>query len=186
MDAGDAWTRLVYDARAFALERHADQRYGDFPYAFHLELVERTLGEFGLTRRTAPALVAAAWLHDVVEDSEATLTLVRERFGPDVAALVDAVTDGHGDTRAERKQVVYEKIRAHDRNGEPRATALKLADRIANVRSAVELERPRKLAMYQKEMPAFREGLYRVGQLEDMWAMLTMILDTAPSTERPG
>lgn len=85
------------DAEAFAVAAHGDQRYGGGPYHIHLAAVVRVLNNFGYVG----AYEAAGWLHDVVEDTDVDLATVAERFGPEVASMVDAVT-GLGATRAER------------------------------------------------------------------------------------
>jgi (p)ppGpp synthase/HD superfamily hydrolase len=76
------------DARAFAIVRHGDQRYGQRPYVTHLAAVRAVLRDFDI----GGALGVAAWLHDLVEDTPTTRDEVAERFGPAVAALVWAAT----------------------------------------------------------------------------------------------
>ena len=56
-------------------------------------------------------VVAAAWLHDTIEDTSVTREDIVAHFGDEVAALVWAVT-GEGATRSERNQSAYAKIRA--------------------------------------------------------------------------
>ncbi|WP_174297358.1 HD domain-containing protein [Sphingomonas bacterium] len=113
-------------AEDFAVTAHGDQRYGERPYRDHLAAVVQVLRDFGY----AGPYEAARWLHDVVEDTPVELATIAERFGPDVASMVDAVT-GLGATRAERNVRIYVGI-ARD----PRAAVVKLADRIANVEAA--------------------------------------------------
>lgn len=146
-------------ARAFALERHGDQRYGDEPYGVHLAEVAAVLARFAVED---PDLAIAAWLHDVVEDTDATLDDVDERFGSRIRALVDAVTMEAGDTRAARNAATHPKIRAT-----PGAVTLKLCDRIANV----ERGGPKR-ALYRSEHEAFRAALHRPGEADAMWAHL--------------
>lgn len=137
-------------ARAWAVECHGDQRYGEHPYVVHLAAAVAVLGEFGVSD---PEIVAATWLHDAVEDTPATVEQVASRFGDRVAAMVAAVSDGDGDTRADRKNGTYRRIAATDG-----ATRVKLADRIANVR-ACYANGSHKLAMYRSEYPRFRGAL---------------------------
>lgn len=151
------------EARAFALERHADQRYGDRPYEFHLAAVRATLADFG----HGGALGIAAWLHDLVEDTATTREEIALRFGEEVAALVFAVT-GVGRNRKERNRNAYAKLRAH-----PPAVVLKLADRIANVTASRGW--PEKLEMYRAEWPEFRAALTGLGDL-CMWVRLEELL----------
>ena len=137
-------------ARSFATARHEGQRYGDQPYTVHLAATVAVLREYGIDD---PELVCAAWLHDVIEDTDATLAEVAARFGERVAALVAAVTDDDGDTRAARKAEAYVRIAAT-----PGATLVKLADRIANVRASWA-SRSRMLFVYHREYPAFRAAI---------------------------
>ena len=111
-------------ARDFAVEAHGDQPYGDKPYVEHLSAVVRTLQDFD-----APtSCLVAAWLHDVVEDTAATIEQVRSEFGEEVASLVWAVTgEGNGDRRAHTDSICR-KVAAY-----PDAAMVKLADRIANI-----------------------------------------------------
>lgn len=156
---------LVARARAVALRHHGDQRYGDKPYAYHLEQVAAVLTRFDLG---TPELLAAAWLHDVLEDTGATAAdLAAAGIPARVIALVEAVTDEPGATRDERKSKTYPKTAAlRD------AVALKLADRIANV-EAGKLEGGGKVAKYAREQPSFHAGLHNPAHgLDALWRHL--------------
>lgn len=165
---------LVARARALALRHHGDQRYGDKPYAYHLEQVAAVLTRFSLG---TPELLAAAWLHDVLEDTGATAAdLAAAGIPARVIALVEAVTDEPGATRDERKAKTYPKTAAlRD------AVALKLADRIANV-EAGKLEGGGKVAKYAREEPAFHAGLHNPAHgLDALWRHLdTLFATTSP------
>lgn len=94
-------------ARDYATTMHAGQKYGDQPYTAHLLAVRQVLADFGV--EDGP-LAAAAWLHDVLEDTVATRETIERVFGDDVATLVEAVT-GRGKNRKERNRDMYQKIR---------------------------------------------------------------------------
>jgi len=136
--------KLVPLARAFALNAHKDQKYGKLPYEFHLRAVVAAMPNY-----SSDEAVAAAWLHDTVEDTETTLHDIRQTFGGKVARLVDAVTDEPGPNRAIRKEGMYKKLAV----APPEARAVKLADRFANMKASIE--NPKKGAMYLKEFPDF-------------------------------
>lgn len=162
-------THLVETARALAHHAHRDQRYGDQPYTVHLAQVAAVLVRHGLDE---PALLAAAWLHDTIEDTPTTRADVASAAGEHVAAMVDAVTDGPGADRATRKQRPYRLIpQTQD------AVLVKLADRIANVEAAVEV-RPAILAKYQREHPHFRATLHRADdpRAAPLWTTLDALL----------
>lgn len=143
-------SNLETEARLYAIQAHGTQLYGTKPYLVHLTAVRQVLLDEGYVG----AIGAAAWLHDVLEDT----TRTREdlaHFGADVVALVWAVT-GEGLTREDRNRSAYRKIREV-----PNACNLKLADRIANVEASARATHTTKFALYQSERNAFEAGLHR-------------------------
>jgi guanosine-3',5'-bis(diphosphate) 3'-pyrophosphohydrolase len=159
-------------AKAYAHLHHVErgrQMYGVLPYTHHLEAVERVLREVGIEDID---LLVAAWLHDVVEDTDVKLRDIVENFGDDVAALVGAVTNEPGENRKARAALTYPKIREVG----PRAIKLKLADRIANCRTGGG-----SLKMYTREYHEFRRNLWEQdyahdNQLNLMWALLDELM----------
>jgi (p)ppGpp synthase/HD superfamily hydrolase len=82
------------------------------------------------------AQVAAAWLHDTVEDTGVSIELIRKEFGSEVSDLVGWLTDvsrPEQGNRAVRKAI----DRAHTAAAPAEAQTVKLADLIANTRSIV-------------------------------------------------
>jgi (p)ppGpp synthase/HD superfamily hydrolase len=131
-DAAAAGMLLLARAFRFAAARHtAQRRKGSAaePYVNHLAEVADLLA--AATGGTDPHLVAAGLLHDVVEDTDATLPEVAELFGADVAALVAEVTDDKSLPKAERKRLQV----AHAPLHSPRAKLLKIADKTSNLRA---------------------------------------------------
>lgn len=130
-------TELVTRARVFATAAHAAvgqlRKYTFEPYIVHPEEVAGIVAEYG----GSDAMIAAAWLHDTVEDTGVTSELIRKEFGDEVAELVGWLTDvsrlDHGN-RAQRKAV----DRAHTAAAPAEAQTIKLADLICNTRSIVE------------------------------------------------
>ena len=130
-------TDLVARAQVFATAAHAAvgqlRKYTFEPYIVHPAEVAHTVTEYGGT----PEMIAAAWLHDVVEDTGVTIELIRSEFGSEVSDLVGWLTDvsrpDHGN-RAARKAV----DRAHTAAAPSEAQTVKLADLISNTRSIVE------------------------------------------------
>src|SRR5918997_4187934 len=80
---------VIERAYAVAEKAHRGQmrKSGD-PYITHPVAVATILAELGMTTAT----LAAALLHDTVEDTECSLDQLRKEFGPEVAMLVDGVT----------------------------------------------------------------------------------------------
>ena len=125
---------LVSRAANFALMAHADGRRKDSgePYANHLAEVAM---HCATARPGDGELVAAAWLHDVVEETAFTNDDIRALFGVPVAALVADVTDPEGlKGKARRERQV-----THTLNCGPRVKLLKLADKISNVEELIGL-----------------------------------------------
>lgn len=79
-----------------------------------------------------PAILAAAILHDTVEDTETTIDEIIAVFGENVGALVAAVTDDKQVEKAERKRLQLQVVNAPGKTGG--AKLIKLADKISNVR----------------------------------------------------
>ena len=79
---------------------------------------------------TDPVVLLAAVLHDTVEDTTTTAAELEERFGAEVRAVVEEVTDDKALPKEERKRRQIE----HAPQLSPRAKQVKLADKICNVR----------------------------------------------------
>lgn len=156
---------MVEKARKIALIAHGDQKYGNQPYSVHLEAVAGILQRFGYNDEE---MLASAFLHDSLEDTDLSEEVVRE-FGDRVLRAVKAVTNEQGANRKERNAKTYPKIKAN-----PDALVLKLADRIANVEASLA-NSPDKLEMYRKEYAGFREALYDPKALS-MWDHLDRLL----------
>ncbi len=127
---------LAEKARIFAVAAHSAvaqlRKYTNEPYIVHPAEVVSIL-------KTAPhteAMIAAAWLHDVVEDTGVTIETIRAEFGSEVSDLVGWLTDvsrpDHGN-RAARKAV----DRAHTASAPAEAQTIKCCDLISNTRSIV-------------------------------------------------
>jgi (p)ppGpp synthase/HD superfamily hydrolase len=121
-------------ARDFASLKHGaiDQRrkYTGDPYIVHPAAVAKIVREVPHTE----AMLAAAWLHDTVEDTETTFAEIEDHFGREVKDLVEMLTDvsrPSDGNRAARKAI----DRAHTAKASPQAKTVKLADLIDNARS---------------------------------------------------
>lgn len=165
-------------ARSFALTAHARQRYGERPYAFHLEAVVELLSPYGSEAQII------GYLHDVVEDTAVTADDIRTRFGDLVADCVNLLTDSPGASRAERKAATYARLATVAGRSEL-ALVVKAADRLANVRSCVADQRHRLWNVYHDEHPGFRQAAYRARLCEPLWAELDDLLALRP-TATPG
>lgn len=128
---------IVDRARQIAQAAHRGQEYGTQPYMVHIEDVVRRVKQI----TDDPEIIAAAYLHDTVEDSPVTVADIRTLFGENVAAMVWAVT-GIGADRAEKMANAIEKIAKT-----PGADFVKSADRLSNA-SASKAEK--KMGLYNR------------------------------------
>ena len=85
---------LTAEARAFAVQAHAGQRYGEHPYVAHLHNVARTAAELGFTE---PLVEIVAYLHDILEDTPVTAAEIERRFGAEVREAVEQLARRPGD-----------------------------------------------------------------------------------------
>ena len=159
---------IVQNARTLAEYAHQEQKYGEHPYTYHLKNVHDILIKHGIDDQD---ILCAAWLHDIIEDTDYTVEKLFTLFGRSVTQIVWAVTNEQGKNRAERHSKTYPKIREY---GKP-AVAVKLADRIANVTESVK-NNPGLLTMYEKEYKGFKDALYQAGELDSMWTELDQLL----------
>ena len=138
---------MIESAKAWALKAHGSQKYGQEPYAVHLYAVVQVLKDHNIA---GPELVAAAWLHDVIEDTFITREDIAQGFNHNVADMVWACT-GVGKNRKARNASIYEKIKSC-----PQAADVKVADRIANVEASQGTDLAK---MYAKEREEFDEAV---------------------------
>ena len=122
---------LVIRAVEFAAKKHRMQRRKDTdasPYINHPIALMHVLCIDG--RITDPVILAAAALHDTIEDTETTGEELEREFGSAIASLVSEMTDDKSLPKPERKRLQIEHARHMSREG----TLVKLADKICNLR----------------------------------------------------
>jgi (p)ppGpp synthase/HD superfamily hydrolase len=148
---------LAERARAFATRMHEGQKrkYTFAPYITHCAEVAAFVKAAGGTDE----MIAAAWLHDTVEDTPATAEDILREFGSVVARYVAALTSAEksaGD-RAERKAIDRARLGASS----PEVKTVKLADLLSNLPSIAERD-PGFAVTYMAEkremLPMLAEG----------------------------
>ena len=123
-------THLLLAAARFAAEKHRIQRRKDAeasPYINHPIAVAATLADAGVTDAI---ILAAALLHDTVEDTKTTAEELTAAFGPAISALVVEMTDDKTLGKEVRKELQVE----HAPHASGAARMIKLADKICNIR----------------------------------------------------
>lgn len=150
-------TDLIERACEFATNAHQRigqrRKYTNQPYDSHLAAVARLVSEVS----DDPDMVAAAWLHDTVEDTPATLDDIEKNFGASVAELVEELTDvskPSDGNRAKRKDI----DRLHSAQTSTRAKTVKLADLIDNCKD-IRKNDERFARVYLNEMGALLKVL---------------------------
>lgn len=126
---------LVLRAAAFAAHKHRRQYRKDpdeTPFINHPLAVARVLSNDGGVRD--PEILAAALLHDTIEDTPTVYDDLAERFGERVAGLVVELTD---DKRLPKQARKLEQVR-HAPGLSPGAKLVKLADKLCNLREIIE------------------------------------------------
>lgn len=125
---------LLICAEAFARKRHAGQRRNNRVGESKIDHIAEVAS---LVQRVGGSddAIAAAWLHDILEDTETTREEILERFGERVCALVEALTDDKElaliPNILERKRLQAKKFVGAD----PIVHLVKVADQISNVKS---------------------------------------------------
>lgn len=166
--------KRIREAYVFAEAAHAGQlrRSGD-PYITHSLHAAKILSETGMDATT----IIAGLLHDVPEDTPVTLDAIREKFGEDVAMIVQGITKlGKIKLRENKEDYYLENLRrmflamAQD----IRVVIVKLADRLHNMRTLehVPEEKRKRIALETFEIYgpiANRLGIGEIkGELEDL------------------
>ena len=121
---------FLLQAIEFAARKHKDQRRKDeeaSPYINHPVSVALLLAERG--KVTDPEILAAAILHDTLEDTDTTPEELEAAFGMRIRKLVEEVTDDKRLPKADRKQLQID--HACQLSGD--AVLIKLGDKISNV-----------------------------------------------------
>lgn len=164
---------LVIRAYEMAKEAHKDQqRFSGEPYIMHPVAVARILFDLGMDYES----IAAAILHDVVEDTDITLEILAERFNEDIANLVNGVTKLGKVQYKSSKERQAENVRkmfiamSHD----IRVIIIKLADRLHNMRTLEYMREDKQIAKSLETLEIYAPIAHRLGisslkeELEDL------------------
>ena len=179
---------LVEKAYKFADRAHKGQkRDSGEPFNEHSISVAAILVELGLP----PVVLAAALLHDVVEDSTVSLQSVEKTFGHEVGLMVDGVTKLTGQVQRQDSSVTQQSLESEDRktnyisddqaenirktflamSDDVRIVIIKLADRLHNMRTLNYLPRDRRQRIAQETLDIFAPLANRLGMWQIKWEL---------------
>ncbi len=147
---------IINKARGFALSHHKNQKYDCFPYEYHLKQV----ADVCFTEWGDKEVIAVAWLHDVIEDTEATYKEVLKDFGENIAKNVRAITN------QKNKNDTFKEISCY-----PIARKVKLADRFCNIQTCLINGNKRLSKKYLNEYKIFKHYLWNIEE-KDFWDYL--------------
>jgi len=166
----DVDVEMLGRAYAFAEEHHQGQlRHSGDPFITHPLGCARICAGLGAD----PTAIAAALLHDTVEDTEATLKQVETQFGPEVAQLVDGVTKLsriHFDSTEEHQAENYRKLIVAMSN-DIRVLVVKLADRLHNMRTLSYQKKAKRLQKARETLDVYAPLAHRLGMHSIKWEL---------------
>ncbi len=163
----------VQDAFAFACEHHAAQRRkSGEDFIVHPVGVARICAGMRLDTET----LCAALLHDTVEDTSASIEEVGERFGEEIAQIVDGVTKLTGITFQSRDEAQAENYRKMmvAMATDVRVILIKLADRLHNMRTIDAMPKQKQMEKARETLEIYAPLAHRLGihaikwELEDL------------------
>lgn len=167
--------QMIKDAYQMAKKYHEGQmRKSGEDYIHHLLEVGYILAKL----QAGPATIAAGFLHDVIEDTDATFEEVQNKFGEDVSKIVESLTKIQRMKLSHRE---YEDFEAEDHRKiflgmakDVRVIIIKLADRLHNMRTLSSLPNNRQIALSRETLEVFVPIAHRLGintiksELEDL------------------
>jgi guanosine-3',5'-bis(diphosphate) 3'-pyrophosphohydrolase len=157
------------EAKLFAMKYHNQQKYGIYPYVYHLDHVAILVKPYGNDAQII------AYLHDLVEDTEITIEDIQNKFGLFISECVDLITDCPGKNRKERKLKTYKKL-SEVQPIHYVTLIVKVADRLSNVMNCIKDSNKDLLEMYRKEDKEFTDAVYRPDLCTDLWRELKILL----------
>ncbi len=166
--------QLIRKAFNMAVEAHKDMRRktGE-PYIYHpLDVARIAAGEIGLGITS----IICALLHDVVEDTDYTLSDIKNSFGEEVAKIIDGLTkiEEISDYSTPSMQAENFKKMLHTMSEDTRVILIKLADRLHNMRTSDIMPKEKQLKIASETLYLFAPLANRLGldaiksELEDL------------------
>jgi GTP pyrophosphokinase len=164
---GQVLVRKAYDRAAVA--HNGQHRLSGEDYVNHPLEVAAILADLELDAET----IAAALLHDTVEDTNLTADEVKKEFGPEVARLVDGVTKlGRISLRTDQQQQAENVRKMMVAMAEDlRVVLIKLADRLHNMRTLAPLAEPKRRKISRETLDIYAPLAHRLGIGQIKWEL---------------
>mgnify|MGYP001809868715 FL=1 len=179
---------LLTKALNWCVQGHAGQfRDGDsaLPYACHPVEVATLLRHVGGVADEFD--LAAAFLHDLIEETDTSLEEIEAEFGAEVASLVDELTRTEptldeiaGLTEQEVWQLRSDMLCAEISLMSPRAQRIKLSDRLSNLQESERVRKKRKRLRYRQQSERIL-AIIPEQVNPPLWRAIRHLLDTAPA-----
>jgi RelA/SpoT family (p)ppGpp synthetase len=172
----NASRELIGKAYALAEKAHAGQkRSSGEPYVQHCLAVANILTEFNLDAPT----IAAALLHDTLEDTTVTRSELKSQFGEEVTSLIEGVTklgqfdqlDSKGERSYDERELESLRKMFLAMVDDPRVVLIKLADRLHNMRTLNALTEDRRQRIAQETLELFAPLANRLGIWQMKWEL---------------
>ncbi|WP_020538336.1 RelA/SpoT family protein [Lewinella cohaerens] len=170
-DMDETDQKNIRGAYELAVEAHAAQRRkSGEPYILHPIAVARICAEeIGL----GPTAIVAALLHDVVEDTDITLTDLQDQFGPQITKMVDGLTKLDGAYNSDSPQAENFKKVLSTLVEDVRIVLIKMADRLHNMRTLGAMPPHKQLKIAAETSYIYAPLAHRLG----LYAFRTEFLD---------
>lgn len=138
-------------AEAFATERHKGQKYGDKDYTYHLRQVVENVNKRNQGHPLLSTLIAIAWLHDVLEDTDTEYREIEREFGTAVAYSVLGLTKRQGLPYRDYIESIV---------GAALAREVKTCDTMANMVESIKSDNWKGLVKYPRQLSILVTGVY--------------------------
>jgi len=142
---------LMMKAKRFAEDAHGDQKYGEFPYTYHLAGVASLVAGRMKGNPMLSTYVAVAWLHDTLEDTTATYKDLVDAFGVCIAESVQYLTKVKGEEyETYMRKVLLSAI----------AREVKICDTLFNLTESFKDGNQKGIQKYPRQLDILVQGAY--------------------------
>lgn len=143
--------KLTMKATRYANDAHGSQKYGAFPYSYHLQGVASLVAARKNGCPMLPTYVAVAWLHDVLEDTDETYENLVIVFGFEIANAVLKLTKRRGVSYETYLQSILQC---------PIAREVKICDTMFNLTESFKSGNIKGLAKYPRQLDILLQGVW--------------------------